>query len=393
MFLSAAGRQSPTLPAAPVTSVFYLFRDAPHRRAALELEPGSAGPLLALRDGPARRARIRGAAQPRASEALGLGADDGRGAEARPRGRGRLRRRLRDRPLVAPAAEPRRRRVLDRRHGGHPADAPRAGRRRAPAVRVLGDRAARAARAAPLRAHASGSTRGRSVRRPRSSPTASTRRTSLRDGSASGEQRRQSSSCRFGVDVEAFRADRRVRPTSTSSRSGRIPIATSSCSSTSRRRMPDTSFLVVTTAERARALDGHGRPTSRSRPTCRSTRCAAGSSAARVVALPVRDNSYSGATTVLLQAMALAKPVVVTRTSRDRDGLRARGRRERAGSWRPGTSPRSAGRWRRCCSDDSARASARRARARDRRARAHVGALRRADRSARSKRGVGPRVQ
>ena len=35
---------------------------------------------------------------------------------------------------------------------------------------------------------------------------------------------------------------------------------------------------------------------------------------ARVVALPVLDNSYSGATTVLLQAMALAKPVVVTRT-------------------------------------------------------------------------------
>lgn len=36
---------------------------------------------------------------------------------------------------------------------------------------------------------------------------------------------------------------------------------------------------------------------------------------ARIVALPVRDNSYSGATTVLLQAMALAKPVVVTRTA------------------------------------------------------------------------------
>lgn len=35
---------------------------------------------------------------------------------------------------------------------------------------------------------------------------------------------------------------------------------------------------------------------------------------ARVVALPVLDNSYSGATTVLLQAMALGKPVVVTRT-------------------------------------------------------------------------------
>ena len=35
---------------------------------------------------------------------------------------------------------------------------------------------------------------------------------------------------------------------------------------------------------------------------------------ARVVALPVLDNSYSGATTVLLQAMALGKPVVVSRT-------------------------------------------------------------------------------
>ncbi|MEP6892963.1 MAG: glycosyltransferase family 4 protein [Gaiellaceae bacterium] len=34
----------------------------------------------------------------------------------------------------------------------------------------------------------------------------------------------------------------------------------------------------------------------------------------RVVALPVRANSYSGATTVLLQAMAMGKPVVVSRT-------------------------------------------------------------------------------
>jgi len=36
--------------------------------------------------------------------------------------------------------------------------------------------------------------------------------------------------------------------------------------------------------------------------------------AARAVALPVRDNSYSGATTTLLQALAMAKPVVVSRT-------------------------------------------------------------------------------
>ena len=42
--------------------------------------------------------------------------------------------------------------------------------------------------------------------------------------------------------------------------------------------------------------------------------------AARVVALPVRDNSYSGATTTLLQAMAMAKPVVVSRTDAIAEG-------------------------------------------------------------------------
>jgi glycosyltransferase involved in cell wall biosynthesis len=36
--------------------------------------------------------------------------------------------------------------------------------------------------------------------------------------------------------------------------------------------------------------------------------------AARVVALPVSENSYSGATTTLLQAMSMAKAVVVSRT-------------------------------------------------------------------------------
>ncbi len=43
---------------------------------------------------------------------------------------------------------------------------------------------------------------------------------------------------------------------------------------------------------------------------------------ARVVALPVRPNSYSGATTVLLQAMAMAKPVVVSRTPAIASGYR-----------------------------------------------------------------------
>lgn len=41
---------------------------------------------------------------------------------------------------------------------------------------------------------------------------------------------------------------------------------------------------------------------------------------ARVVALPVRENSYSGATTTLLQAMALGRATVVSRVGAIRDG-------------------------------------------------------------------------
>jgi glycosyltransferase involved in cell wall biosynthesis len=41
---------------------------------------------------------------------------------------------------------------------------------------------------------------------------------------------------------------------------------------------------------------------------------------ARVVALPVKENTYSGATTTLLQAMAMAKPIVVSRVGAIREG-------------------------------------------------------------------------
>lgn len=40
----------------------------------------------------------------------------------------------------------------------------------------------------------------------------------------------------------------------------------------------------------------------------------------RVVALPVKENTYSGATTTLLQAMAMAKPVVISQVGAIRDG-------------------------------------------------------------------------
>ncbi len=73
---------------------------------------------------------------------------------------------------------------------------------------------------------------------------------------------------------------------------------------------------------------GPSRRTSPSRWTFHSTGSASGSRAHASSSLPVRDNSYSGATTVLLQAMATARPVVVSRDRRDRDRIPPRGRRQ-----------------------------------------------------------------
>jgi len=79
------------------------------------------------------------------------------------------------------------------------------------------------------------------------------------------------------------------------------------------RRLPELRFRIVAAREHVRALGDVPAnvaietevPLERVRE-----RLAAG----HVVALPVRRNTYSGATTVLLQAMALGKPVVVSRT-------------------------------------------------------------------------------
>lgn len=46
--------------------------------------------------------------------------------------------------------------------------------------------------------------------------------------------------------------------------------------------------------------------------------------ACRLMAIPCRDNSYSGGTTTLLQAMAMAKPVVVSHTGAIREGYHLR---------------------------------------------------------------------
>ena len=117
----------------------------------------------------------------------------------------------------------------------------------------------------------------------------------------------------FGVDVEAFRptgAEPDVDVVSV----GADPHRDFELLLTVARAMPEARFLVVTTAERAGSLGG--RPGNVAVETdLPFDEMRRRLERARVVALPVRENSYSGATTVLLQAMALAKPVVVTRTA------------------------------------------------------------------------------
>jgi glycosyltransferase involved in cell wall biosynthesis len=117
----------------------------------------------------------------------------------------------------------------------------------------------------------------------------------------------------FGVDADAFRPAT-VSPDVDVVSVGADPHRDFELLLDVARALPDGSFLVVTTAERARTLGR--RPSNVSVETdLPFDEMRRRLERARVVALPVRDNSYSGATTVLLQAMALAKPVVVTRTS------------------------------------------------------------------------------
>ena len=77
--------------------------------------------------------------------------------------------------------------------------------------------------------------------------------------------------------------------------------------------LPNRSFRLVTTADRARAL-ATPPPNLEVEADIPFDAMKQRLEEARVVALPVLENSYSGATTVLLQAMALGKPIVVTRT-------------------------------------------------------------------------------
>ena len=283
------------------------------------------------------------------------------GAEARARGGGRLRRGLRDRARVAADREPRGRRLLDGRHGRDPADAPEArGPLRPPLVYAaigLPERLRQLRSERMRRLYASSLGACAAVIAYSEHEAEDIRalgRAGRRCGRGSSSSRSASTSGRSRRTAGTRRA--------MSSRSGPTRTATSSCSCGSRRGCP-TSASASSRAPITRA-GSRRRPANvtleSDLPFEEMRRRLA---EARLVALPVRENSYSGATTVLLQAMALEKPVVVTRTSAiatgyglvdgencrlvapgDDDGLRARARgrparrlpRARARRERPG---------------------------------------------------------
>jgi glycosyltransferase involved in cell wall biosynthesis len=116
----------------------------------------------------------------------------------------------------------------------------------------------------------------------------------------------------FGVDTEAFRPGSRTTTVDIVT-VGTDPHRDFALLLHVAQRLPDVSFRIVTSREHLRRFSSVPEnvsveteiPFEEMRRRLME---------ARVVALPVRENSYSGATTVLLQAMALGKPVVVTRT-------------------------------------------------------------------------------
>jgi len=117
----------------------------------------------------------------------------------------------------------------------------------------------------------------------------------------------------FGVDTKAFRPKTAVTPEIDVLSVGADPRRDFELLRTVAARRPELSFRIVASADNARALTAL--PANVAVETdIPLTAVRDRLAAARVVALPVRDNSYSGATTTLLQAMAMARPVVVSRT-------------------------------------------------------------------------------
>jgi glycosyltransferase involved in cell wall biosynthesis len=123
----------------------------------------------------------------------------------------------------------------------------------------------------------------------------------------------------FGVDTEAFRPTPEAVADTDVVSIGADPRRDYALLVALARRHPEWSFGVIGSRYNADAL--LGAPANVRVETEVPFQIArARLAAAKLVVLPVRDNTYSGATTVLLQAMASGKPVVVTRTAAIADG-------------------------------------------------------------------------
>jgi glycosyltransferase involved in cell wall biosynthesis len=120
----------------------------------------------------------------------------------------------------------------------------------------------------------------------------------------------------FGVDAAAF-APHDVEPETDVVSVGMDPERDYALLSRVAAALPERSFSVVASADQARSLGGANVAVAAELPFAETQ---ARIARARVVALPVRDNLYSGATTTLLQAMAAGKPVVVSRTAAIAEG-------------------------------------------------------------------------
>jgi glycosyltransferase involved in cell wall biosynthesis len=118
----------------------------------------------------------------------------------------------------------------------------------------------------------------------------------------------------FGVDVEHFRPDPGAQVEDDVVSVGADPRRDFALLVELARQHPDRSFRIVASADNARSL-GTLPANLRLEVDVPFAQIRERLLAARVVALPVRENSYSGATTTLLQAMACGKPTVVTRTA------------------------------------------------------------------------------
>ena len=382
----SGGRAGSRLPyrRRPVTSVFYLFRDAPQRRAALAARAGlgrRATRSTGWISSPSAGTPCATTSSDRASR--GVGAAGGRGAEARPRG--------------APEGTAATSRPCSRRSAR--STAPTSCSRRSTPSGIPLMLLARARACAPPFVYVAiglperlAQLRSRRMERLYARALGAASAIVAYSEHEAEVLARLARRARGDVPrrVRAVRrrrrgvpADERAARRSTSSRSAPTRIATSSCCSTVARAMPDTSFRVVTTADRARSLDG--RPANVSVETDLPF-----DEMRRRLERGARRRAPRARQQLLGRDDGAAPGDGAREAGRrhadggDRDGLRARGRRERAarraggrGGLRPSARPR--------CSATSAGARARRAGTATVERAAHVGAVRRA-RSRRSSR-------